>query len=204
MASGRCSDDDASATNILFAVVSHVNHSCNSSPLHRVGPRRHRSGDCVVGLDESWLVTPPACFTAESPDSSMLASHPMEDLLIEHPSMSVYGPRGCGKGSVHSEQSESSSTSGETKVQRRSRGRPVMSRHPPRKPRAVAQCAGILAQVEIQKPAQKAQQRHSARLQSRNKLERSNRVVQYNAKSRNLRRSEHGMKHSGKSNNRRC
>ncbi|KAM6147443.1 tumor protein p53-inducible nuclear protein 2 [Erethizon dorsatum] len=43
-------------------------------------------------MDESWFVTPPACFTAEGPGlgPARLQSSPLEDLLIEHPSMSVY------------------------------------------------------------------------------------------------------------------
>ncbi|XP_036275687.1 tumor protein p53-inducible nuclear protein 2 isoform X1 [Pipistrellus kuhlii] len=43
-------------------------------------------------MDESWFVTPPACFTAEGPGlgPALLQSSPLEDLLIEHPSMSVY------------------------------------------------------------------------------------------------------------------
>lgn len=39
------------------------------------------------GMDESWFVTPPPCFTAEGATAE---TSPMEDLLIEHPSMSVY------------------------------------------------------------------------------------------------------------------
>ncbi|XP_053569468.1 tumor protein p53-inducible nuclear protein 2 [Bombina bombina] len=41
-------------------------------------------------MDESWFVTPPPCFTAESSGPSVVGSSPLEDLLIEHPSMSVY------------------------------------------------------------------------------------------------------------------
>ncbi|NWJ07407.1 T53I2 protein, partial [Crypturellus undulatus] len=41
-------------------------------------------------MDESWFVTPPPCFTAEGPGLESVESNPMEDLLIEHPSMSVY------------------------------------------------------------------------------------------------------------------
>uniref|UniRef100_H0YYQ4 Tumor protein p53 inducible nuclear protein 2 n=1 Tax=Taeniopygia guttata TaxID=59729 RepID=H0YYQ4_TAEGU len=37
-----------------------------------------------------WFVTPPPCFTAEEPGPDGVESSPMEDLLIEHPSMSVY------------------------------------------------------------------------------------------------------------------
>ncbi|KAG8446215.1 hypothetical protein GDO86_013897 [Hymenochirus boettgeri] len=41
-------------------------------------------------MDESWFVTPPPCFTAEAPGDTELGTSPLEDLLIEHPSMSVY------------------------------------------------------------------------------------------------------------------
>ncbi|XP_008072262.1 tumor protein p53-inducible nuclear protein 2 [Carlito syrichta] len=42
-------------------------------------------------LDESWFVTPPACFTAEGPGlgPARLQSSPLEDLLIESPSLSL-------------------------------------------------------------------------------------------------------------------
>nr|XP_051702141.1 tumor protein p53-inducible nuclear protein 2 [Oryctolagus cuniculus] len=43
-------------------------------------------------MDESWFVTPPACFTAEGPGlgPARLQSSPLEDLLIVRPSMSIY------------------------------------------------------------------------------------------------------------------
>lgn len=60
----------------------------------------HSPSDCVSRsmpsqpdpclMDESWFVTPPPCFTAEGPNPVSMESNPMEDLLIEHPSMSVY------------------------------------------------------------------------------------------------------------------
>lgn len=52
-------------------------------------------------MDESWYVTPPACFTQAGPVH--VETSPLEDLLIEHPSMSVYrsagspGPEGYQK-----------------------------------------------------------------------------------------------------------
>ena len=42
-------------------------------------------------LEESWYVTPPSCFNASQGDSLSLQTSPLENLLIEHPSMSVYG-----------------------------------------------------------------------------------------------------------------
>ncbi|XP_066597103.1 tumor protein p53-inducible nuclear protein 2 isoform X2 [Prorops nasuta] len=41
-----------------------------------------------TALEESWYVTPPACFTRAGPVN--VETSPLEDLLIEHPSMSVY------------------------------------------------------------------------------------------------------------------
>lgn len=39
-------------------------------------------------MDDSWFLTPPECFSSVS--SIQLESSPFENLLIEHPSMSVY------------------------------------------------------------------------------------------------------------------
>lgn len=40
-------------------------------------------------LEESWFVTPPPCFTGRG-SQPVLEASPLENLLIEHPSMSVY------------------------------------------------------------------------------------------------------------------
>lgn len=42
----------------------------------------------ATALEESWYVTPPSCFTRAGPVN--VETSPLEDLLIEHPSMSVY------------------------------------------------------------------------------------------------------------------
>lgn len=39
-------------------------------------------------IEEGWFVAPPPCFTRDSPGKIEVS--PLEDLLIEHPSMSVY------------------------------------------------------------------------------------------------------------------
>ncbi|XP_055358992.1 tumor protein p53-inducible nuclear protein 1 isoform X1 [Betta splendens] len=41
-------------------------------------------------LEESWFVTPPPCFTGCDTQPVLLETSPLENLLIEHPSMSVY------------------------------------------------------------------------------------------------------------------
>lgn len=42
----------------------------------------------TASLEESWFVTPPPCFNGSQP--VLLETSPLENLLIEHPSMSVY------------------------------------------------------------------------------------------------------------------
>lgn len=44
-------------------------------------------------LEECWIVTPPPCFTANESNTDLIQMHPFENLLIEHPSMSVYWPQ---------------------------------------------------------------------------------------------------------------
>lgn len=43
----------------------------------------------AAGMEESWLVTPPQCFNSKMKKPRTEVS-PMENLLIEHPSMSIY------------------------------------------------------------------------------------------------------------------
>ncbi|XP_018605855.2 tumor protein p53-inducible nuclear protein 1-like [Scleropages formosus] len=47
-------------------------------------------GSCLCALNEGWIVTPPPCFTAGGEATVLLETNPLENLLIEHPSMSVY------------------------------------------------------------------------------------------------------------------
>ncbi|XP_031826261.1 tumor protein p53 inducible nuclear protein isoform X2 [Nomia melanderi] len=47
-----------------------------------------RAVEGATTLEDSWYVMPPACFTRAGPVN--IETSPLEDLLIEHPSMSVY------------------------------------------------------------------------------------------------------------------
>ncbi|NWX92832.1 T53I1 protein, partial [Nothoprocta pentlandii] len=62
-------------------------------------------------MEESWFITPPPCFTAGGLTTIKVETSPMENLLIEHPSMSVYAVHntchglnesGCAKEEFHS------------------------------------------------------------------------------------------------------
>lgn len=46
--------------------------------------------EAACGLEESWFITPPPCFMAGGRAPVLLETSPLENLLIEHPSMSVY------------------------------------------------------------------------------------------------------------------
>jgi hypothetical protein len=58
------------------------------APLTPLARSRSHSVSSLPTLEESWFVTPPPCFTSTGPIE--LETSPLENLLIEHPSMSVY------------------------------------------------------------------------------------------------------------------
>ena len=73
-------------------------------------------------LEESWYVTPPSCFNASQEDSLSLQTSPLENLLIEHPSMSVYGGPSeawLDVEQIDAEETPESDTSSETAVETR-------------------------------------------------------------------------------------
>ncbi|KXJ22124.1 tumor protein p53-inducible nuclear protein 2 [Exaiptasia diaphana] len=78
-------------------------------------------------VEESWYVTPPSCFDAGDVADEGLEANPFEDLLIEHPSMSVYGPhRNRSSSASGSSSRPSSQQPNETQaVERRSTRRNV-------------------------------------------------------------------------------
>ncbi|XP_052559278.1 tumor protein p53-inducible nuclear protein 1 isoform X2 [Tympanuchus pallidicinctus] len=66
--------------------------TCLPSPLEHL-PEAGES--CFIQfescpMEESWFITPPPCFTAGGLTAIKVETSPMENLLIEHPSMSVY------------------------------------------------------------------------------------------------------------------
>lgn len=129
-------------------------------------------------MHESWILTPPPCFTAGGPRSQIPMSE-MENLLIEHPSMSVYNSH-CSRGSSGEDSniSESSFDNISNVVAKRglrprnNKGQVV--RQPPRRPNAVAARCGILAHVESLKSSQCAKQRKEASNLSKGSLDRKN------------------------------
>uniref|UniRef100_A0A3Q3GNG2 Tumor protein p53 inducible nuclear protein 2 n=1 Tax=Kryptolebias marmoratus TaxID=37003 RepID=A0A3Q3GNG2_KRYMA len=134
-----------------------------------------RAGSERGCMDESWFVTPPPCFTAEGATAE---ASPMEDLLIEHPSMSVYvSPNNLSmvSNSNLSVVGEESLVSVASSVSRGSEpvAPPAM---PTRVSRGAAAQAGALAKVTQVARVQRYKARMERRHLSRNHIQRQNRT----------------------------
>ncbi|XP_042562267.1 tumor protein p53-inducible nuclear protein 1 isoform X2 [Clupea harengus] len=125
------------------------------------------SSSCA--LEESWFITPPPCFTAGGRNPVLLETSPLENLLIEHPSMSVYAfhnPRHVTRPLAKESSCEPSLH--RTEVQRRP------SHSTGCYAAALAAHANLLAQVKHGRLAQRLQENMERQNLSRNALRRFN------------------------------
>ncbi|XP_040907226.1 uncharacterized protein LOC121190494 isoform X2 [Toxotes jaculatrix] len=138
-----------------------------------------RAGSERGCMDESWFVTPPPCFTAEGATAE---ASPMEDLLIEHPSMSVYvSPNNLSMVSnsnlsVVGEESIVSLASSVSRVAEPAAAPATRSTMPTRVSRGAAAQAGALAKVTQVARVQRSKARIERRHLSRNRIQRQNRT----------------------------
>ncbi|XP_064888786.1 tumor protein p53-inducible nuclear protein 2 isoform X1 [Columba livia] len=123
------------------------------------------AGPCL--MDESWFVTPPPCFTAEGPGPDGMGSSPMEDLLIEHPSMSVYVTSTL---EVEGEGTDDDAAGEEPE--------PRLEQHVPHRSGSLAVQAAILEKVGQARRVQRARQRAERPWLSQKALQRQNRARQ--------------------------
>ncbi|XP_038070023.1 tumor protein p53-inducible nuclear protein 2-like [Patiria miniata] len=138
-------------------------------------------------LEESWLVTPPPCFTAGGRSPQELATSPMENLLIEHPSMSVYGPRNGGNHTtVMRARRTNQHEANASQVAKRPKPRNLRVRNaePPRRAAAVAARLGLenppnLAAIQ----EAETMQREKRGSLSRSKVERHNKAYHQQSRS---------------------
>lgn len=136
----------------------------------RAGPER----GC---MDESWFVTPPPCFTAEGATAE---ASPMEDLLIEHPSMSVYVSSNNlsmvsnSNLSVVGEESIVTLASSVSRVAEPAAAPATRSTMPTRVTRGAAAQAGALAKVTQVARVQRSKGRIERRHLGRNRIQRQN------------------------------
>nr|XP_020463801.1 tumor protein p53-inducible nuclear protein 2 isoform X2 [Monopterus albus] len=138
-----------------------------------------RAGSERGCMDESWFVTPPPCFTAEGATAE---ASPMEDLLIEHPSMSVYvSPSNLSmvSNSNLSVVGEESIVSLASSMSRVSDPATVPATHnimPTRASHGAAAQAGALAKVTQVARVQRSKARIERRNLGRNRIQRQNRT----------------------------
>ncbi|XP_008291868.1 uncharacterized protein tp53inp2b isoform X2 [Stegastes partitus] len=138
-----------------------------------------RAGSERGCMDESWFVTPPPCFTAEGATAE---ASPMEDLLIEHPSMSVYvSPNNLSMVSnsnlsVVGEESIVSLASSVSRVPEPAAAPATRSTMPTRVTRGAAAQAGALAKVTQVARVQRSKARIERRHLGRNRIQRQNRT----------------------------
>ncbi|XP_067856388.1 tumor protein p53-inducible nuclear protein 2 isoform X1 [Heptranchias perlo] len=117
-------------------------------------------------LEESWFVTPPPCFTAEGQNEVQVESSPLENLLIEHPSMSVYAASNTNISTVEEDASEEINDGNATQTR--------VERWAVPTPAAVLGRAGILEKASQVRRIQRAKQRVEKRQLSRNRIQRQN------------------------------
>lgn len=162
-------------------------------------------------MEDSWFITPPPCFTSAGPIH--METSPLENLLIEHPSMSVYynysgrshvfvpiRTPSPASGEALEDDLEAEETDIETGEQVA-----VIQNRAPRLNRVQ-----VLQQQERQnfksKRAQKAQMKKACEVIKRGYLQRNNKAREVNSRNRRQRRGERsqGANRSYANNNRKC
>ncbi|XP_031346218.1 tumor protein p53-inducible nuclear protein 1 [Photinus pyralis] len=195
-------------------------NSCHKQLPHILTRSSSASSLRCATMEDSWFVTPPPCFTSAGPVH--METSPLENLLIEHPSMSVYqhphsaliGPR---YNSVAVQAANESEFSDEDELEEIVEQVPVPVQrlavetyrerqlHVPRR-----NSVNILQQQEKQwkqtKQAQKVQLRKACQSLKRKYLDRANKAREVNTRNRHQRRSERsqGANRSYVNNNRKC
>lgn len=166
----------------LSVATSSESDSASSSPRHltpgSLSPVGH-SRYCFrsrIGTTESWILSPPPCFTAGNCDGSQVVMTPMENLLIEHPSMSVYKRKGHSHGNKDGSDSDSSNQENTVLPCRsglRLRNRKIVGQ-PPRQAHAVAARAGLLQNIQAVKASQRVHIKRETKRFTRSQLQRIN------------------------------
>lgn len=193
---GDCQELD---TNILLPVLLTRTSSTSSLP-------------CTSNMEESWFITPPPCFTSAGPIH--METSPLENLLIEHPSMSVYhshpGRRHINvtvpiRPTSPSVGSHEDDLEVEESEDERDEQVAVVQQRVPRLNRMQ-----VLQQQERQRlksrRAQKVQVQKACEAIKRGCLQRNNKAREVNGRNRRLRRGERsqGATRSYANNNRKC
>ncbi|XP_071533153.1 uncharacterized protein TP53INP isoform X2 [Panulirus ornatus] len=203
---GDVSYDEGQALQLIPAETTTASASTSASAASVSASPISIGGEISEVGTQEWLVTPPPCFTRSQ--AAPLATSPLENLLIEHPSMSVYLPRPTytsasiarifpqrimshSSPSSHSPSASPSSqpTTGETEDSTMREdvggegGDQVVEAHTART--GVTQRApSLLKAIDVLRPAQKAQRRREERRLKRKALEHGNKAREVASASR--------------------
>ncbi|KAK9730512.1 DOR family [Popillia japonica] len=165
-----------------------------------------------INMEESWYITPPPCFASAGP--IILETSPLENLLIEHPSMSVYQhsqpiyiARRHNSAPLQPVTDLNTDETVAEPVQRIAEDEVQIVAatrvHVPRRTRVE-----VLQQQQIikMKNAQKVQVQKACQSLKRGYLERSNKAREVNCRNQRQRRGERsqGARRSHANNNRKC
>lgn len=173
-----------------------------------------------LNMDESWLVTPPPCFTAgvKSQKNKPRVTR-LENLLIENPCMDVLKKRSLSNDNNNNRSRSNSPGSVVTRgmaerarqvvlkenAKKLQEKKEVLKTKSPRRPHAVASRAGLLeSQTENLKYMQSQARKRESCNKSKSNISRNNKVQHYNSSSRQQSRKDKISKPSGANNNRKC
>lgn len=159
---------------------------------------RSRSSSLDSGVEESWFVTPPPCFTSTGPVT--VETSPLENLLIEHPSMSVYRRVRRSPSPLQEQQQPIPAAPSPPQDQ----PAPPAIRPPLRPAHINTPDALSPAQACLLRKAQKAQVIKENQMLKTKNLERGNKTREFNKRNKKPRRADRQKNHSGANNNRKC
>ncbi|XP_003219559.1 tumor protein p53-inducible nuclear protein 1 [Anolis carolinensis] len=132
-------------------------------------------------MEESWFITPPPCFTAGGLATLKVETSPLENLLIEHPSMSVYAVHNthhslnktsCGDEEEEEEDEEEKENRNATNPQ--SEAQSQMGQHIRCYIATLATHSTFLEQTKNLRPSQWTKEHHERQYLTRNCLRRQN------------------------------
>ncbi|KAJ6663906.1 hypothetical protein lerEdw1_008860 [Lerista edwardsae] len=139
-------------------------------------------------MEESWFITPPPCFTAGGLTTIKVETSPLENLLIEHPSMSVYAVHNtchslnktnCGEEEEEEEEEDLEEEEEEVEEPHdasnpRTESQSERGQHIPCYIAALAAHSSILDQTKSFRPAQWIKEHNERQYLNRNCLRRQN------------------------------
>lgn len=164
-------------------------------------------------MEESWYITPPPCFTSTGPIN--VQTSPLENLLIEHPSISVYHQHPHPHNFIVRRQNQQVATGdngcdleeapliSEQRPVERAESR-LQHREPQRHRVDVVREQEI--EGDLRKQAQRVQVQKAAQTLKRGYMQRQNKAREVNCRNHRQRRGERsqGAKRSHANNNRKC